>query len=153
MGQGPNSQANQTSTFNPDVKDSGVPPSSRQAATTITASTAIRQLAANDEHNRATGTERDSAGMNSNLQKWATILLGTRDCRPADRSLVHTSETIDRNSTIGMAQKRTSTCVNTDPRRAISPARYDGFIGRLLLVVGPNLLFADLERARLPLWP
>lgn len=63
-------------------------------------------------------------------------LLGTWSLSPADRSLVHTSETIDRKSTIGMAQKRTSTCVNTDPRRAISPARYDGFIGRLLLVVG-----------------
>ena len=88
----------------------------------------------------------DSSGRDLNHKNRTKSLLGAENYRPTDRSLVYTSETIDRNSTIGMAQKRTSTCVNADPRRAISPARYDGFIGRLLLVVRPNLLFGENER-------
>jgi len=43
----------------------------------------------------------------------------------------HRSETTDRKNTMGMAQKRTSTCVNAQPRRA-DPAAENRLMSELL---------------------
>ena len=46
--------------------------------------------------------------------------------------LPQSSDTIDKNNTIGIAQNQTSACVSAHPRRAACTAWRDGFMSKLL---------------------